>query len=91
MSFRKLQGVRLPEEKQGLVYFICQSEKSQPKKIREKIQRLCDEVGGSYSAALWDVMCTGKSMTRIAMEHYVSDRTLYRLRKKFYEEWYRKR
>ncbi|WP_298032187.1 hypothetical protein [uncultured Dysosmobacter sp.] len=91
MSFRKLQGVNIPEEKQGAVRFACLTAEDQPKIIREKIERLCHEVGGPYSAALRDVMCSRKSITAIAVEHHVSESTLYRMRKEFYESWYRRR
>jgi len=88
VSFRKLRGVDLPEEKQGLIRYICLNEAHQPRRVREKIQRLCEECGGAYSAALWDVMCTEKSIVAIAREHYVSESKLYQLRKEFYENWF---
>lgn len=91
VSFRKLQGVELPEKQQGLIRYICLNEEYQPKRVREKIQRLCEECGGAYSAALRDVMCTEKSIVAIAREHYVSESQLYQLRKKFYENWFRKK
>lgn len=91
MAFRKLQGVKMPEEKQGAVRFACLTWEDQPKFIQNKIAKLCQDVGGLYSAALWDVMCTRKSITAISMEHHVSESTLYRMRKKFYESWYGKR
>lgn len=90
MSFRKLQGVNMPEEKQGAVRFACLTYEEQPKFIQKKIEKLCHDVGGLYSAALWDVMCTRKSITAISMEHHVGESTLYRMRKKFYESWYGK-
>ncbi len=88
MGFKKLRGVALPEEQQGLVRYTCLNSDSQPKRTQEKIQRLCDDVGGAYSAALRQVMCSRKSITAISMEHYVSERTLYRMRKEFYEKWF---
>ena len=65
MGFKKLRGVDLPEEKQGLVRYICLNSDSQPKRTQDKIQRLCDDVGGAYSAALREVMCGRKSITAI--------------------------
>ena len=50
MSFRKLRGVQLTEEQQGLVRYMCLNEEYLPVRMREKIQRLCDTVGGSYQA-----------------------------------------
>lgn len=87
MGFKKLRGIRLPEEKQGLIRYTCLTAEEQPKWIREKIQRLCKQCGGAYSDALSDVMCTKDSITEISMRHSVSPELLYRLRKRFYETW----
>lgn len=91
MGFKKLKGVPLPEEKQGLVRYTCLNAGSQPKRTQEKIQRLCDDVGGAYSAALREVMCSRKSITSIARDHFVSESALYRMRKEFYAAWFGKR
>lgn len=90
MGFKKLKGVPLPEEKQGLVRYTCLNAEIQPKRTQNKIQRLCDDVGGAYSAALRDVMCSRKSITRISMEHHVGESTLYRMRQEFYAAWFKK-
>ena len=89
VGFKKLRGVDLPEEKQGLVRYICLNCDSQPKRTQDKIQRLCDDVGGAYSAALREVMCGRKSITAISREHYVSESKLYDMRKVFYEKWFK--
>ena len=41
MGFRKLRGVRLPEEKQGLIRYICLNYADQPEWMKRKIERLC--------------------------------------------------
>ena len=87
MGFKKLRGVALPEDKQGLIRYSCLTYKEQPRHIQNKIQRLCREVGGAYQAALWDVMCSKSSITSIAMAHHVSETVLYELRRRFYERW----
>ena len=87
MGFKKLRGVALPEEKQGLIRYSCLTYAEQPRHIQNKIQRLCREVGGAYQAALWDVMCSKSSITSIAMAHHVSETVLYELRRRFYERW----
>ena len=87
MAFKKIRGVNLPEEKQGLIRYTCLTYRDQPAHIQRKIRRLCEEQGGCYSAALWEIMCTQESVTSISMRHHVSERGLYDLRKRFYEEW----
>lgn len=90
MSFRKLRGVRLSEEKQGLIRYTCLNYASRPKWEQEKIRHLCEEHGGQYSCALFEVMTTQRSITAIAEAHAVSESVLYERRKAFYEGWYRR-
>lgn len=87
MGFKKLRGVDLPEEKQGLIRYTCLTVQEQPLSVQNKIRRLCGECGGEYSAALWDVMCSNRNIVEIAQRHFVSERILYDLRKAFYEAW----
>ena len=87
MSFRRLRGVRLPEEEQGFIRYTCLTYSRQPKKIQLKIERLCDICGGEYSRALFEVMCTRRSMTEISINYNVSEPVLYRRRRDFYENW----
>lgn len=53
--------------------------------------RLCDKCGGAYSAALFRLMTTDESVTKISMDFYLSEMTLYNMRKAFYESWYAKK
>lgn len=91
MGFKKLRGVSLPEEKQGLVRYTCLTYQEQPKWVQEKIQRLCANCGGEHQRALFAVMTTRRSIAEIAAEHNVSESVLYERRKIFYERWYKKR
>ena len=91
VAFKKLRGIALPEERQGMIRFTCLTYADQPKHIQEKIRLLCQEAGGPYGAAVWEVMCTQESIISIAMRHHVSESTLYRARKDFYENWFRKK
>ncbi|MEN6421639.1 MAG: hypothetical protein ABFD76_06785 [Smithella sp.] len=85
--FKKMRGIRLSYIKQGLIYFTCRDYANQPLKTQQKINNLCMEIGGEYYAALRDIVISEKSIRQIAIEHYIEERTLYRLRKQFYEKW----
>lgn len=91
MGFKKLRGVNVSRNQQGFIRFACLTYAEQPKKMRDKIDRLLRQCGGPYAAALREVMCSEDSITAIALRHYVSESTLYRLRKEFYESWDKKR
>ena len=90
MSFKKLRGVNLPEEKQGLVRYTCLNFAVRPKWEQEKIQRLCNECGGEHSRALFEMMTTRRQVTEIAIRYAVSESVLYERRKLFYERWYKR-
>lgn len=87
MGFKKLRGVDLPEEQQGLIRYTCLTWEAQPQHVQKKIRRLCEKWGGAESAALWEVMCTRRSITAIAQAHFLSESALYRMRKRFFESW----
>ena len=87
MSFKKMRGVRVPYNSQGLIYFICKNYYSQPQNVRDYIDSLCVRVGGIYAAELKLVVTSGASVRNIALKHCISEPTLYRLRKEFYEAW----
>lgn len=87
MSFKKIRSVSLPEEKQGLIRYTCLTYRDQPEHMQRKIRRLCQEHGGHYGAALWEIMCTRESIVSISIRHHVSESVLYDMRKDFYEAW----
>ena len=88
MTFKKRRGIHLSYKEQGLINFTCLNYSTQPPAIREKIRTMCDEIGGEYSAPLFVILTRDDvSIACAAMEYAVSERTLYRLRKAFYESW----
>lgn len=87
MSFRKLRGLNMPYRRQMLIRAVCLNHAERPMWEQKKIERLCTECGGAYSAALWDVMTTEKSIQAIAQAHCVSESELYRMRLEFYRRF----
>lgn len=82
-----MRGVPLPYVKQGLIRFTCLDYAELAADDRERIDALCESVGGPYSDALHDVMCSPRSIRAIALDRHVSESTLYRLRARFYMAW----
>lgn len=87
MTFKKIRSINLPYTRQGYIFFTCQTFYSQPPDTQDKILKLCADTGGDYCDALWLILTTLTSIRRIAIDCNVSERTLYRLRAKFYEKW----
>lgn len=87
MGFKKLRGIDLPEEQQGLIRYTCLNWRTQPVWVQEKIRYICEQCAGAYQHTLFEVMTTTRSIAAIAMEHALSESMLYAMRKKFYENW----
>lgn len=85
--FKKRRGIKLSYAKQGLIYFTCLNYRDLPEDMQRKILNLCIEVGGEYYGALFALMASGESVTKVSMEYYVGETLLYRLRRTFYETW----
>ncbi len=87
--FKKRRGIKIPYNKQGLIYFTCVNYKDMPDDIQQRIVQLCDEVGGDdYADVLFAAVTDStKSIRSLSMEYHVSEMSLYRYRKKFYELW----
>ena len=87
--FKKQRGIRLSYYKQGLVYFLCANFHSLPKSYRDLICKLCVDVGGADSDALFALLTKPEfSVSGISIQFYVSEKKLYNLREKFYLEFW---
>lgn len=86
--FKKRRGIRIPYEKQGLIYFNCVNYNDMPENIQNKITDLCNEVGKEYADVLFKVVTDNKKSIRsLSMEYHISESQLYLYRKRFYEAW----
>ena len=86
--FKKRRGIHIPYNKQGLIYFTCMNYKDMPDYIKEKIINLCEEVGKEHYEVLFKVVTdSNRSIRSLSMEYHISEMSLYRYRKKFYEAW----
>ena len=86
--FRKKRGIKIPYNKQGLIYFTCLNIKTLSEDEQRRVQDLCDEVAGEHAKALYTMLTDDtKNVHAVAMQYYISESQLYRYRKKFYENW----
>ena len=85
--FKRLRSVNKSYEEQGLIYFTCINYKRQPARIREKIDRLCESAGGEYATALKEYMTTDADWIYICDRYHLSNSTLERIRRAFFESW----
>ena len=88
--FKKMPSLKMPYNKQGLIYFLCHNYEHMPFEIQKRIINSCIKAGGEYYNSLFELMTTDKPIQLIAMDGYVSERHLRRLRRKFYEHFFEK-
>ena len=86
--FKKRRGIKLPYNKQGLIYFSCVNHNDMPDDVKQKIVNLCNEVGKEHAEVLFEVVTnSNKSIRALAMDYHISESQLYYYRRKFYEAW----
>lgn len=87
MGFRYRPGLGIPYERQGLVYFMSRSYDHQPKRVRDKIDRLCRECGGDHAEALRTYITTDTDYAVVCRRFFVSKSALYRAVRRYYREF----
>lgn len=70
--------------RQGYIYFASLCYKDLPESRRERIRRLCREVGGDHEAALLEFVTTDTTATAVCLKHYMSRSALYKLVAEYY-------
>ena len=86
-KFKRLRTTKKNYNQQGQIYFTCINYVRQPEAVREKIDRLCESVGGEFAPALKEFLTTSRSYLSVCDKHYISTARLDRLRTRFYDEW----
>ena len=87
MKFKKMRGVKKPEEEQGLIFYTCLNYKKQPHHIKRKIDDLCITQGGDKAEALREWLITGCDATYVSQKHHWSESALYAARRRFFNSW----
>lgn len=85
--YRYKRSVRLKPERQMYIYAVSRLYKELPERDRKRIKELCDECGGEYSGALFEFVTTDTTATALDFKYHLSRATLYRIVKKYYEEF----
>ena len=85
MGFRYKRGIRVDYDRQGYIFFLCRRFRHLPKEKQRVIRDLIEQAGGEYSRALFRFLTTKESAVKICREEYLSEATLYRAVKRFYE------
>lgn len=88
--FRYKKSINVPYDRQGYIYFLSRSYRELPERRKEIIRDLCEECGGEYSEALLEFVTTSAGAVAVCMRHHLSESTLERVVKKYYETFPRR-
>ncbi len=90
MKFKKIRGLKLSYERQGMIFFALANYKTLGSPQRNRIDELIQEVckgDPAYVGAMRAWLLEGRSFEAVAREFFVNPSTMGRLRKKLYENW----
>lgn len=76
----------LSEEAQSLIYWKCRNYYKLPERERKTILKIAKECGKGAEKALFEMVTTGRSLTAVAMKHYISESALQERCAAFYRE-----
>ena len=85
--FKQLRSVNKSYNDQALIYYTCITYDRQNAMTRRKIERLCRKAAGEYASALLEYLTTDAEWVGVCQKYHVGDRTLERVRRRFYELW----
>lgn len=85
--FRFKRGIKVCYERQMYIYAVSRLYRELPESDRRAVRKLCERCGGEYAPALFEFVTTDTTATALSMKYYVSRATLYRLVKRYYEEF----
>lgn len=85
MDCRLKRGVHRPKVEQQYIFAISQLYRRLVPTQQERIRQLCMQADKEYSAALLAFVTTDRSAVSVSMEYNISEATLYRAVRKYYE------
>lgn len=87
MAFKYKKGVGGEYSRQGYIYFTSLCFRDLGERRKERIRRLCREVGGEYERALFEFVTTDTTATAICMKYNLSRSQLYRIVGEYYKHF----
>ena len=85
--FRYKKSIDVPYERQGYIYFASRMFHRLTLRQQQKIIDLCTEAGGEYHAALFEFVTTNNGAAAVCMKHHLSQSTLERAVRRYYEQF----
>ena len=76
----------LSENEQSLIFWTCRNYYRLSHKQRNAIDEIIDDCANGERDALFEMITTGKSLTAVAMKHYISESALWERCARFFKE-----
>lgn len=89
-KFKYMPSLKQSYERQGEIFFTCRNYRTLAEVDQVRINLICASCaqGDSYKRrAIFSFMTTGASWRECCDKNHISDSTMERLRKRFYELW----
>jgi len=83
--FRFKKGIEVEYDLQGYIYFTSRRFRKLPKGQQALIRSLVREVAPGYEKALLEFLTTDSSAVAVCMKYHLSESTLERLARRYYE------
>lgn len=87
VKFKFRPGIRKSYDEQGEIFFRCRRYASQGKTVRRRVDEMIHRAGGEYANALREYLLTNAGWVEVCQKWYISDRTLQRIVRRFFELW----
>ena len=85
--FRFKKSLEVEYARQGYIYFASRCYEQLSPGQQRKITDLCLRAGGEYHAALFEFVTTDAGATAVCMRHHLSQSTLERAVRRYYEQF----
>lgn len=90
--FKKFHSIKLPEKRQGLIYYTCVNYHHLPEEKQQLLDKVCRAVveehpfaaHDAYYKALREYLISGRTMQDVAASFFVREGTLRTMQREFY-------
>ena len=85
--FRYKKSIDVSYERQGYIYFASRMYDRLTLRQQQKIVDMCVKAGGEYHAAVFEFVTTDNGAVAVCMKHHLSQSTLERAVRRYYEQF----
>ena len=85
--FRFKKSVDVNYDRQGYIYFTSKNYANLSSWQQRRLLDLCHEAGGEYHAAVFEFVTTDIGAAAVCMRHHLSQSTLERAVRRYYERF----